>query len=83
MEFLCSLTPNLEHHLDAFVELGIKDEETLQAFLSWPQVIQAQFLDEGHGMLQLTSLERKSLLVGCGLLTQRVLQKSLVRIAKP
>lgn len=77
-EFLCSLTPSLEHHLDAFAALGVKDEKTLQAFLCWPQVIQAQFLDEGHGVLQLTSLERKSLLVDIGLLTHKTLQKSLV-----
>jgi len=82
-EFLGSFTPSLEHHLDAFVGLGIKDRETLQAFLSWPQVIQAQFLDEGHGALQLTSLERKVLLVGCGLLAQKALQRSLERIVKP
>jgi len=81
-EFLGSFTPSLEHHLDAFVGLGIKDQESLRAFLAWPQVIQAQFLDEGHGALQLTSLERKVLLVGCGLLTQGALQRSLERIVK-
>lgn len=82
-EFLGSLTPSLEHYLDAFVKLGIKDQKTLQAFLSWPQVVQAQFLDEGHGVLQLTSLEKRALLVGCGLLTQRAMQEILVHIVKP
>lgn len=78
--FLGSLTPSLKHHLDAFIELGIKDQETLQAFLSWPEVIKTQFLEEEKGVLQLTRLERKSLLVGCGLLTQKALQRSLERI---
>lgn len=81
-EFLASFTPSLEQHLNAFVELGIKDYETLHAFLSWPQVFQAQFLDEGNDVLKLTSLERKSLLIGCGLLAQKALQDSPVRVVK-
>ena len=83
-QFLGSLTPSLEHHLDAFVELGVKDQKSLQAFLSWPQLFQAQFLGEGRGTLQLTCLERQGLLVGCSLLTQKVLQESSFdRLVKP
>lgn len=82
-EFLGSLTPNLEHHLGAFVELGIKDQKTLQAFLSWPQVVRTQFLDEGHGVLRLTSLEKWGLLAACDLLSQKALQDFLVQVAKP
>lgn len=82
-EFLSSLTPSLEHHLDAFVKLGVKDQTTLEAFLSWPQVTQAQFLDESHGVLQLTSLEKRVVLVGGGLLAQRTLERSLNSVVKP
>lgn len=79
-EFLGSLAPSLEHRLDAFVELGIKDQKTLEAFLSWPQEAREQFLDEGHGVLRLTALEKRGLLLGCVLFAQKALRGSLAKL---
>ncbi|KAG9318704.1 hypothetical protein JVU11DRAFT_800 [Chiua virens] len=76
-DFLSSLMPSLEHRLDAFAELGVKDRKSLEAFVSWPQAIQAEFLDEGQAVLQLTKFEKKNLLLGCSPLLQKALLKSL------
>ncbi|KAF9246289.1 hypothetical protein BU15DRAFT_58374 [Melanogaster broomeanus] len=72
-QFLKSLKPCLESRLDVFIELGIRNHETLVAFLSWPPATQAQWVDEGNEALQLTRLERGALLVGCSMFAQSVL----------
>jgi len=76
-QFLSSLRPSLELHLGAFLELGVRDHATLMAFLSWPQAIQEQWIDKENETLQLTRLERGSLLVGCSMFTLGVWQRSL------
>ncbi|KAF8844498.1 hypothetical protein BDN67DRAFT_718420 [Paxillus ammoniavirescens] len=75
--FLSSLRPSLESHLGAFLELGVRDHATLMAFLSWPQAMQEQWIDNENETLQLTRLERGSLLVGCNMFIFGVLQRSL------
>jgi len=57
-EFLQSLNPDLEHRLDQFVALGIKDHLSLLAFKSWPTPRRDLLLSMSEGPGKLEPLER-------------------------
>lgn len=64
-KFLRSATPSLEAYLDAFVILGICDEVTLKAFLTWPRHVQLQWLNDENRLLRMSRLEMGALFVCC------------------
>ncbi|KAI6045678.1 hypothetical protein EDC04DRAFT_2888687 [Pisolithus marmoratus] len=64
-QFLQLASPSLEAYIDAFVMLGIRDQASLQGFLSWPPNARVQWLNEENGILRMTRLEVGSFLLHC------------------
>ncbi|KAI6028639.1 hypothetical protein F5J12DRAFT_960547 [Pisolithus orientalis] len=64
-QFLQLASPSLEAYIDAFVMLGIRDQASLQGFLSWPPNARVQWLNEENGILRMSRLEVGSFLLHC------------------
>ncbi|KAI6118808.1 hypothetical protein EDD16DRAFT_671564 [Pisolithus croceorrhizus] len=64
-QFLQLASPSLEVYVDAFIMLGIRDQASLQGFLSWPPNARVQWLNEENGILRMSRLEVGSFLLHC------------------
>lgn len=64
-QFLQLASPSLEAYADAFIMLGVRDQASLQGFLSWPPNARVQWLNEENGILRMSRLEVGSFLLHC------------------
>lgn len=64
-QFLQLASPSLEAYVDAFIMLGVRDQASLQGFLSWPPSARVQWLNEENGILRMSRLEVGSFLLHC------------------